>query len=716
MKSNRHMMRMNGTILFFLFALLFFIVFIRFLSIQITREAEGRNLLTEAEKKYRKNDIIESSRGTIYDQNNIIIAEDGYSYKLTAILDPTVTFDPHNPLHVKDPKRTATILSKYLDMSKKEILERLSQKHVFQIEFGIAGQGISDQLKRKIEKENLPGLTFIKEPKRNYPNGYFASHLIGFTQNLETKNGTKQIGMLGIEKSLNAVLAGKDGQVNFNSDVWGYLLPNGKKHVTPPQNGNDVHLSIDKKIQVYMEETLDKVEKEYQPKQMFSIVSNPKTGEILAMGQRPTFNENLDGLDHNWNNFIVESSFEPGSTMKAFSLAAAVDSHSFNPNATYQSGKYFVSGYPNPIKDWNNGAGWGTVTFLEGVQRSSNVAFANLLQLIGVERYKEYLGAFQFGKKVGIDLPNEALGKILYDYPIEKVTTIFGQGSTVTALQMIQAISAIANDGNMMKPQIISEIVNSSTKAVIKQFEPKVVGTPISKEAARLTRQYLATTVSSAKGTGQLFNIPNVQVAGKSGTAQISNPDGGGYLTGRENYLFSFIGMAPADDPEVVVYVGIQQPELPPSEIGSVPVAKLFNPIMEKSLKYRKVQSKETPKVQSEMVPSLKGETVSNARKILIEKGFTPIILGTGDMIMKQSSKKGTKLLPNEKVILTTNDQLTIPDMTGWSIRDVSKVASLTNLTLKIEGSGFLMEQSIKANRELEENDVLKASFEQPTQ
>ncbi|MGD6803580.1 penicillin-binding protein [Rossellomorea aquimaris] len=713
-------MRIGAAILFGFFGLLFFVLMVRFVTIQVTGEADGKVLAAQAAKKYLKTGVLEAARGTIYDQKGEVIAEDTSAYTLVAILDESVSQDSEKPKHVQDIRKTAAVLAPLLEADESDLYARLSkgvEEKRFQVEFGSVGRGISHRLKLAIEKEALPGVNFVKESKRFYPNGVFSSHLIGFAQKEEKEDNTTEIvGKMGIEQSLNDYLTGKNGKVKYDSDKWGYILPQTEEHVTPPQNGNDVYLTIDKKIQTFLEETMSKVDQQYKPENMLAVVADPKTGKILAMAQRPTFHPDTREDLQSWQNDIVETSYEPGSTMKSFSLAAAVEEGAFNPNEYYESGKYFLEGNSVPIRDHNNGDGWGTITYLEGVQQSSNVAFAKLLDKIGEDRFREYLDAFGFGRKTGIDLPNETAGQILYHYPIEKYTTIFGQGTTVTPLQMIQAETAIANDGKMMKPYIISEIVDHNTNETIKKTEPEVAGTPISAETAKKVREYLATTVTADDGTGRRFAIDGYDVSGKSGTAQIPDYENGGYEIGKENYLFSFLGMAPADDPQLIVYVAIKKPSLKTSEIGSDPVSGVFNPVMLNSLKYLNIKPEENKSLKKAKAADLTGVSVEKAKKQLKESGLNPIILGEGSKVQKQSASPGEELLQGERIVLRTDGKLTIPDMKGWSVRDVLKVTKMANLKMNMVGTGYVTNQNITPGTAINEAEPLVVTFETPEQ
>ncbi|MGG1292414.1 penicillin-binding transpeptidase domain-containing protein [Bacillus smithii] len=710
MNGNQINIRKGAAILFVFFALLFFVLFVRFLYIEITGKVDGHVLANEALRKYMKTDTLIAHRGNIYDRNGDVIAEDMTTYKLAAILDKRATSDPKYPHHVTNPKKTARILAKYIDMDEKEIYKRLTKKGVFQVEFGNAGRNLSYDVKEKIEKEKLPGIVFLRDSTRFYPNGKFASHLIGFAR--KDENSDQSIGQLGIEKAYDRFLRGRNGKIQYESDLWGYLLPNKKEMVKEPKNGDNIYLTIDSKIQVFLEDALNTVEKEYNPSKILAVVADPKTGKILAMGQRPSFDPgSREGLSDNWRNEIVESAYEPGSVMKIFTLAAAVEEGVFSPNATYKSGSYKVG--TSVIRDHNDGVGWGTITYLEGVQRSSNVAFVHLLDKMGTDTFREYLDRFRFGKKTGIELPDEASGNILYRYPVEKATTAFGQGTTVTALQLIQGATAIANNGKMMKPYVIDKIVDPNTNKIVMQTKPKEVGRPISSNTAKEVRDILRTVVTAKNGTGKIYSIDGYDVIGKTGTAQLPNPNGGGYLSGAENYLFSFLGMAPKNDPQLIVYVAVQQPHLK-NETGGVPVAKIFNPVMKNSLQYLNIKPQRKITAKTITVDDYTGMKAEDAVQKVKEAGLEPVLLGKGDTVQSQDPEKSTDLLEGEKVILRTDGPLTIPDLKGWSLRDVAKVAKLAGLKLSVSGKGYVIKQNIKPNETIKKGTELVIHLTRP--
>lgn len=701
-------MNVGAAGLFVIFGLLFFVLIFRYFSIQVTGEVGGFSLAAKAQQKHTSEGTLEGVRGVIYDRTGDVIAEDTTAYTLVAVLDEKMTTNPKKPNHVTDPEKTARELAKIIDMKESEIYSILT-KDQFQVEFGKAGRDISHQTKKEIEAFKLPGITFKRDSKRFYPNGVFASHLVGYADRIDEVDGTyNYVGKMGIEKTLDKELTGKDGKINYESDLWGYLLPNGEQKVSPAQNGNDVYLTIDKKIQTFLEDAMNKVVEEYKPKKIIAIVADPKTGNILAMGQRPSFHpKTKEGIDNSWHNEAIETSFEPGSTMKIFTLAAAIEENKFNPNDRFQSGSYKVTSKDKPIHDHKR-SGWGTISYLEGVQRSSNVAFAKIAnELLGFDKFREYLTKFGFDSPTGIDLPAETTGKIQYTWPIEKATTAYGQGTAITPIQQIQAMTAIANNGKMMKPQVIDKIVNHDTGEVIRDVTPEVVSTPISAETAKEVRDILETVVTNKEtGTGTRYQIEGYNVAGKTGTASIPDPKGG-YLDGEEDYIFSFLGMAPKDDPKLIVYVAVQQPEIDHYSMGAIPVSLVFNPVMKNSLQYLNIQPSQQEKASTTKLADLVGQNVSKTVKQLEESGQEVVVLGKGEKVTGQLPAANTNVLEGEKIIIQSDGKLSAPDMTGWSLRDVMKVAKVSGMKLNSTGSGYVVKQNIKEGASLRKGDFL---------
>ena len=711
--KKRPSMNKRALLFFGLFSLLFFVLIYRFSVIQLTGHAAGKELKTYAEQKHSKARTLEASRGSILDRHGEPLAIDTISYKLVAILDESVTPDSaKTPKHVSDPEATAKVLAQYIDMEESEIYERLT-KDVFQVEFGQAGNNLTNEIKLQIEELKLPGITFIRESKRSYPNGVFASHLIGFANFVnEGKDDNPQlIGQMGLEKTLNDYLIGQNGSIEYKSDRWGYILPTASTEITEPQNGGQVNLTVDKKIQTFLEEAMNEVQTEYEPSEIMGVVADAKTGAILAMSQRPTFDPNTrEGIEENWQNIIVENAFEPGSTAKIFTLAAAIEEGVFNPEETYQSGRFEVKG-AQPIRDHNR-SGWGEITMLEGFKRSSNVMVSTLVEKMGTDTFRNYLDKFKFGQPTGFGLENEATGVIQYKYPRDQYATSYGQGSSVTALQMIQATTAITNNGKMMKPYIVEKITDDSGK-VIQESGQKEVGTPISPETAQKTLQVMESAVSGEHGTGKRYMIDGYRVAGKTGTAQIYE-QGKGYLTGNGNHIYSFIGVAPAEDPKLIVYVNVKQPKLE-EEQGSVPVSSLFNSVMKNSLQYLNIEPKGTvEKVKVNTLTDYASKNVTKVKTDLEEQGLKPVIVGQGSKVQYTVPSKDSKLVEGEKVIVVTDGKLTMPDMTGWSLSDSMKLVNSVNMQFSFTGSGYIVSQNIEPNTVISEESNLIVELKPP--
>ncbi|MDF2068618.1 penicillin-binding transpeptidase domain-containing protein [Bacillus sp. Cr_A10] len=685
-------------LMFLLYGGLFFLLLSRFVFIQVTGTAEGQVLSTKADSKYSREQVIPASRGKIVDRNGDIIVEDTLSYKIIAVISPEATNNSSAPRHVVDPEKTAKVLAEYIDMPEQDILEVLN-KYIkagkYQVEFGKAGRDISYKVMTEIKNNNLPGIIFVQDMKRLYPNGQFASHLIGFALKEENEDGEAvAVGKMGLEYIYDEELTGTPGKVNFKSDTKGFLLPNAEKMITNPKDGDNIHLTIDKTIQNFLEDALNKAEEKYNPEKMTAIVANPKTGEILAMSQRPTFEPNTrEGLSTNWLNEAIEQTIEPGSTMKIFTLASAIEEGVWEPNATYKSGSYTV--YDRTIRD-HNVYGWGTISYLEGFQRSSNVSMAYLLNRIGDETFIDYIHRFGFGEKTGIDLPHEATGTVSDKYPINRVTTTYGQGTTVTPIQLVQAMTAIANKGKMMQPYVIDKIVDPSTGKLVSDHKPVEKESPISEKTAEQVKEILASTVTSEKGTAQRFKLDDYTTAGKTGTAQIANPEGG-YFWGRNLFLYSFLGLAPVEDPQLIVYVAVHKPQLKDTEVGSEPTSDIFNSVTENSLKYLNIQPENLELASSIKMPNIVGQNMMESQTTLESQGLKTVIIGQSENVKEQFPSAGTSILAKGTVFIKGEGDIELPNFTGWSKRNIMIYKSLSNIPIEISGEGYVTSQSLTA-------------------
>ncbi|MEK3978179.1 penicillin-binding protein [Psychrobacillus sp. FSL K6-2836] len=682
--------------MFLLYGGLFFLLLSRFVFIQYTGTAEGQELSTKAENKYSREQTLQASRGKIIDRNGEVIAQDTLSYKMIAVISPSATSNSSIQRHVSDTAKTAKVLSNYIDMTEQEIKDLLDKNikaEKYQVEFGKAGRDISNQVMEEIKSNKLPGIIFIEDLKRLYPNGQFASHLIGFALKEEKEDGTAEaVGKMGLEYIYDEELTGTPGKVEFKSDTKGFLLPNAEKMVTEAQDGLDIHLTLDKTIQNFLEDAMNNAQEKYEPERMTAIVADPKTGEILAMSQRPTFEPNTrDGLSTNWLNEVTEQTIEPGSTFKIFTLASAIEEGVWAPNATFKSGSYTI--YDTTIRD-HNVVGWGNITYLEGFQRSSNVSMAYLLNQIGEKTFNEYIKLFGFGQKTGIDLPHEATGIIADSGPVERITTTYGQGTTVTPIQMVQAMTAIANEGKMMQPYIIDEIVDPNTNEVVQNHKPTEKESPISEATAQQVKEILASTVTSEKGTAKKFKLNGYTSAGKTGTAQIAKP-GGGYYWGKNDFLYSFLGMAPVEDPQLIVYIMVHRPNLELTEFGSDTTSEIFNTVTERSLKYLNIEPENLELANPIEMPNVIGENMIESQSKLEALGLKTVVIGQGDKVVEQYPDANTSTISNGTVFIKGQGDSRLPNFKGWSKRNVMIYKSLSNLQIDIVGEGFVTDQSL---------------------
>ncbi|MFE1244606.1 penicillin-binding protein [Fictibacillus sp. NPDC058756] len=695
-------------ILMVLFTVLFFVLTSKFFVVASSQSAEGVDLIEYGKRKWMKSDVLDAKRGTMFDRNGEVVAQDIPSYSVIAILDKNY------PNHIKDPVEAAEKLAKVLDTDKENLVKLLSKEGRFQIEIP-SGRKVSYRKKEQIEDLKIPGIDFLRESRRYYPNQTFASHVIGYTGNGE--KGV-QAGLMGLEKSLNKYLQEKDGKITFLGDAFSRAIPANKESVEKPKHGQDVYLTIDEKIQLYLDEAMQEAAEEYEPEKITGIVADPKTGRILAMSNYPAFNPNQKDIE-NYTNFAVSYPFEPGSTMKIFTLAAAIEEGKYNGNEQFQSGSYKLPNIGRPIYDHNR-KGWGTITYNEGVQNSSNVAFSKLVrEKLGYEKFRSYISKFGLDQKTNIDLPNEKNGSILYNYEIEKVTTAFGQGSTITPIQQIQAATAIANGGKMMQPYVIDKIMNPETKKVVLDNEPEVKGKPISEGTSKQVRDILETVVT--EGTGKPYMIDGYSVAGKTGTAQIPGKDGK-YISGWGENVFSFIGMAPKDDPKLLVYVAVERPKVEFPEMGSTPTANIFTSVMKSSLQYLNIQpeakEKQTKskakKTYGKELDNYTGQSAKEAKSELENLGMHVSVIGSGDEVIKQEPYEGAYVIKGERVILRTSGDAKMPDLTNWSYMDILRLSKLLGLKETITGSGFAVKQNVKAGSPVKAGDYLVVQLEAP--
>lgn len=606
--------------------IVFFVLIARLGYVQLI---QGNWLTEKAKNSWSRNIPFEAERGEILDRNDIPLAKN--------ISAPSILVVPRQ---VEDANDTAEKLASALNMKKDKVYEIVTKPSSSQW-IHPEGRKISNEKANEIRKMRLPGVYIAEDNKRHYPFGSYLSHVLGFA-------GIDNQGLTGLEKYYDEKLSGKKGQVEYYSDAKGNRLPFLSDDYTPPQSGLNLKLTIDSKVQTIIERELDIAETTYHPDGAMAIAMDPKTGEILGMSSRPDFNpENFREIApeiYNQNK-PVWSTFEPGSTFKIITLAAALEEGKVDleHDHFHDPGHIEVGGAK--LRCWKSG-GHGEQTFLEVVENSCNPGFVTLGQRLGKEKLFSYIHKFGFGEKTGVDLQGEGTG-ILFDLervgPVELATTSFGQGVSVTPIQQITAVSAAVNGGALYEPYIAKEWVDPKTNETVEKITPKMKRQVISKESSKKIRESLESVV--AKGTGKNAFIDGYRVGGKTGTAQ--KAVGGKYLT--NNYIVSFIGFAPADDPQIIVYVAIDNPK-GTVQFGGTVAAPIAGKIIGDSLQVMDVKKREkqiekekawndTPMIE---VPDLTGKSLKEIRNAFYNLKIDAS--GTGEEVIYQSPKAGEKV------------------------------------------------------------------------
>lgn len=709
-KSKAHSYRFTvGRFLQVAVALVFLVFTARFLYIGISKTVNGQNLSARTKQLYKRNQVIKATRGTIYDRNGLAIAEDSHLYTIYAILDKSSINYKNKPEYVVNKSETAEKLATVLPMSADKIYRYLNPKQkAFQVQFGTAGSGLTSKQKKKIEAMKLPGIKFLATPSRLYPNGNFASHIVGLAQPVYDKktNAQNLVGTMGIEAYFNKTLTGTDGYRISSVDASEYQMPNGNQVYKPVKNGNNLYLTLDSQLQSYLESHMTDVQKAYDPTSITAVVEDMKTGKILAASQRPTFNpQTKKGLTKAYRNILVQDTYEPGSVFKVLSFPAVVNSGNYNPNEYYRSGSVNVGG--STIHDWLT-SGWGTIPFSQAFERSSNTGFVKLEQKMGAKTWNKYLKKFHIGQKTGITLPGEQPGFISFKTPVDQAITAFGQAVTVNVMQMMQAYSSLANNGQMVKPQLVDKITDSNGKT-LKGYEIKKVGSKIySNKTKKVVLANMKRVLNKQSGTGNAYKMGNADIAVKTGTAQIANPKGGGYLKGDSNYIFSVVGVYPTKNPRYCIYLTIKQPHLAGTTAEKI-LASIFKPMMSRIITMAKSDNSTT----TVSVPNFKNMTVAQASAKAKQVGLNLVKVGEKDRITAQGIKSSEKLESGDKIFVYTSGKINCPDMKGWSFNDLHQFSNVSGIKLSIKGTGTVTSQSVAKGAELKSGEKIKVNLKE---
>ena len=720
-KSPAENRKIVGKYISLLAVVLFAVFLVNFAVIIGSGSKFGTDLVKEAKKVHQITRIVPAKRGTIYDRNGVPIAEDATSYNVYAVIDKKYKSATGKILYVEDAQfnKVAEVFHKYLDMDEAYVKEQLSQPNLTQVSFGAKGNGITYAnmmaIKKDLKDASVEGIDFTTSPNRSYPNGQFASSFIGLAQLHENEDGSKSLlGTSGMESSLNSILAGKDGIITYEKDRLGNIVPGTEQVSQQTVDGKDVYTTISSTLQSFMETQMNAFQEKVKGKYMTATLVSAKTGEILATTQRPTFDaDTKEGLtkDFVWRDILYQSNYEPGSTMKVMTLAAAIDNNTFPGGEVFNSSELKIADVT--IRDWdvNEGlTGGRMMTFSQGFALSSNVGMTLLEQKMGDATWLDYLNRFKFGVPTRFGLTDEYAGQLPADNIVNIAQSSFGQGISVTQTQMLRAFTAIANDGVMLEPKFISAIYDTNNQSVRKS-QKEIVGKPVSEDAASLTRTNMI-LVGTDPLYGTMYNhqtgkpiitVPGQNVAVKSGTAQIADEKNGGYLVGSTNYIFSVVTMNPAENPDFILYVTVQQPE----HYSAVQLGEFSNPILERAVAMKdslNLQStaKALDQINSQTsyaMPSIKDISPGDLAEELRRNIVQPIVVGTGTKIKESSVEEGTNLAPNQQVLLLSDKAEEVPDMYGWTKATAEAFSKWLNIELEFEGSGSTVQkQDVRAN------------------
>ena len=698
MKKNNKVIEINNLVLI-AFIVLFLAIIIKLSYVNIAKYVDGIDIEEFALNRNTAKEILYADRGSIYDVSGEVLAENVNSYTVIAFLSSSRTTDLDNPQHVVDKKMTAEKLAPLINMTEESILNLLNYSG-YQVELGPGGRGITELTKSKIEELDLPGISFIASTKRYYQMDNFASYLVGYAKK---NDDGKLVGELGIEKYFNDELTGIDGNTEYQKDIYGYQIPNIPSVTNEPVSGKDIYLTIDNNIQMFVESAVKQLSNNFDMSWMTFSVMDAKTGAILASASNPSFNPNkLDITEY--LNPLVSYQYEPGSTMKIYSFMAAMEKGIYDGSATYESGTIEVA--DSVIKDFNN-VGWGTITYDEGFSYSSNVAATKLALALGNEKLSSFYQLLGFGAKTGITLPKEEDGYIKFTYQTELATAAFGQGITTTPIQNLQALTTLANDGVMLKPYIVDKIVDPETGDVVYDGKRTEVGKVVSSSTINKMKDMMYDVVYSGKTDASSFKPSNVTMIGKTGTAQIAAP-GGGYLTGTYDYIRSFAGLFPYEDPQYIIYVSVKQFIGPFSNV-SKRVAK----VVEEIAKYKNIIETEDEETNVITLDNYLNDNASITKDNLTSLGLDVYVLGTGEKVVNQYPLYGNRVTKDTKIFLVTEkEDYLMPDIKGWSTNEVISFCNFIGIDYKLAGYGKVVSSNIEGNTLISKDMVLEVKLD----
>jgi penicillin-binding protein 2B len=698
-KRNRKININFNKLIVMTFLFLMGILYLRIVQVTLMKNVDGVNLKTFASRRNTTKQTLNASRGVIYDRNGNILAIDVSSYTVVAFLNSTRTGSLPKPRHVIDKEFTAEALAPVLNMTKESILALLERK-VYQVELGPGGRNITELKKSEIEDLNLPGIEFISNSKRYYPNGDFASYLLGYAKRHETlENGIinyQLVGELGIESLYNDVLTGTNGYLEYQRDNKGYKIPDTKEIRIDPIPGNDIYLTIDSKIQRLIENASINMKNTRGFSWSTITVMDAKSGDILGSSSNPSFDPNRLNIT-NYENPLVSYLYEPGSVMKIYSYMCAIEKGTYDGSKTFNSTSYSIQN--DVIVNWHK-EGFGIINYDQGFEFSSNVAIGNMMDnFINRSDLRECYKDFGFGQKTNIELPREMTGNTTFTWPIEVVTAGFGQGISTTPIQQLQALTVLSNNGSMVKPNIIKTIKGTEIiyeREIIKT-EPLVSQSTIDYMTELMDR--VVNNTSNRFTTGKGYHVKDFKVIGKTGTAQIYDPVMKKYI---DEYIYSFGGMFPKEDPEIIIYAAVRGK-------SNQELIRQIRELIVNIEAYLDITEKERENHLREYIAE---NYINQEVDKLSLPNVNTIIIGNGDRVISQNVTPNTKLLSCDSLILMTNGtEFTMPNLKGLSRANAEVVLKYLNLDYEIIGYGFVTKQNIPVGKLLTSEDKIEITL-----
>lgn len=692
------------TMVVFAFIIICLVLNIVYLGFTGHHLISGEDIATFAKDRSKKETVLYAQRGQIYTSDGEPVAVNVKKYKIILTTDQNRISSEKKKAYVTDAQKTASLIGPILGIDVNELEEKiqksLDDEDIKQIELGTKGKNLTTNVKKQIEALNLPGIEFVESNARYYPLGDFCSYVVGYAKNYDDSSVKKMVGEMGLELSYDKELKGKNGYKVYQTDAKGYELVDGVLREKDPVDGNNIYLTIDSGLQRNLDYMLSDLLTKTEGEVASCAIMEVKTGKILAMSSYPSFNPNEKNIS-NFSNFFLQGTMECGSVFKPFVYATSIEEGKYDHNATFQSGSYKVY-YGNvlagTIRDHNGGRGWGTITYDEGLYRSSNVAICNLLDQgyvtkdVLTEKLNE-LGFFQEDTMDGLTCSGSINAYTRSSAKrLEYLTTGFGQGSTVTAYQLLKAYSVFGNNGKTVKPYVVDKIVDPNTNKVVYQGKSEYSKQIFSENTVKEMKDLMLGVVESDAGTGKSFKMDDLRMFGKTGTGQIVVD--GAYSS--SIHMHSFAGFAPYDDPQVVMFLTVRSNE----------TYSLYAPDLVKTLMKEAVQVVNQYNVEDQTIDegytldSYMNQSVNYVKSKLEAKSLQVTVIGNGSTVIEQHPSALTRVSKGDRVFIKTDgSDITLPNMVGWSKKEVQSYASIAGLKLNIQGtSGQVTSQTVAEN------------------